>query len=252
MGCFSARLNVPMNPETSPTPALLNPLTFEEARVLGCLIEKENTTPEYYPLTLNQLVAACNQSSNRDPVVGFDDGTVQRALEGLKSRQLAFQLTIAGARVQKFKHNFIGKFARIEKPTLALMAVLLLRGQQTAGELRQRTERLYAFPDLASVEAALKELMEYPEAALVVQFPPGGGRKASSYAHLLSGPVDSQASPLVFVAPAVESAPLDADWKLKIEQELAELRAEVTRLRGLVESVSPDAEPADPTSGYVP
>jgi uncharacterized protein YceH (UPF0502 family) len=111
---------------------------------------------------------------------------------------------------------------------------------------------LYAFPDLASVETALKELMEYPEASLVVQFPPGGGRKASSYAHLLSGPVESQASPLVFVAPVVENIPLDSDWKLKIEQELAELRAEVIRLRSLVESVSPDAEAADPTSGYVP
>ncbi len=227
--------------DSESSPALLNPLTFEEARVLGCLIEKENTTPEYYPLTLNQLVAACNQSSNRDPVVGFDDGTVQRALEGLKSRQLAFQLTIAGARVQKFKHNFLAKFARIEKPTLALMAVLLLRGQQTAGELRQRTERLFAFPDLAGAEAALKELMEYPEAALVVQFPPCGGRKATSYAHLLSGPMESQSSPVVFVAPAVEASPMEADWKLRIEQELAELRAEVVRLRSLVESVSPDA-----------
>ena len=140
-----------MNSDESPAPPTFAPITFEEARVLGCLIEKESTTPEYYPLTLNQLAAACNQSTNREPVVAFDESTVQQALEGLKARQLAFQVTIPGARVQKFKHNATGKFPRLEKPTLALLCVLLLRGQQTAGELRQRTERLFNFGDLPSV-----------------------------------------------------------------------------------------------------
>ena len=132
--------------------ATLEPITFEQSRVLGCLLEKEMTTPENYPLTLNSLVSACNQSSNREPVVSFDEATVLDALEELKTRGLAFQVSIPGARVQKFKHNLNGKFPRLEKPGLALMCVMLLRGPQTAGELRQRTERMQAFPDIPSVE----------------------------------------------------------------------------------------------------
>ena len=175
--------------------------------------------------------------------------TVQRALDGLKSRQLAFQLTIAGARVQKFKHNALSKFPRLEKPTLALLCVLLLRGQQTAGELRQRTERMFAFADLPSVEAALKELIEYPESPLVALFPPGGGRKASSYAHLLCGDVEAP-SPIA-ITTSRELPPADADWKNKIERELADLREEVTRLRSLVDGQHEDM-PAAPESNYIP
>src|SRR5262245_25998116 len=112
-----------MSEEAASTPAL-EPITFEQSRVLGCLIEKEMTTPENYPLSLNSLVAACNQSSNREPVVSFDETTVLDALEALKARGFAFQVTIPGARVQKFKHNLNGKFPRLEKPGLALMCVL--------------------------------------------------------------------------------------------------------------------------------
>ena len=238
-----------MDSETTPS---LPPITFEEARVLGCLIEKENTTPEYYPMTLNQVVAACNQTTNREPVVAFDESTVHRALDGLKSRGMAFQVTLPGARVQKFKHNATGKFPRLEKPTLALLCVLLLRGQQTAGELRQRTERLHAFADLPSIESALKELIEYPEHPLAVVFPPGGGRKATSYAHLLCGPVES-AGPIVITTTHSEASTADLEWKTKIEMEMAALRAEVARLRKLVEGES-EAEDAPPDTGggYVP
>jgi uncharacterized protein YceH (UPF0502 family) len=240
-----------MNAEESPAHSEFSPITFEEARVLGCLIEKESTTPEYYPMTLNQVVAACNQSTNRDPVVCFDDSTVHQALEGLKSRQLAFQVTIPGARVQKFKHNATGKFPRLEKPTLALLCVLLLRGQQTAGELRQRTERLFAFGDLPAVEAALKELIDYQEHPLAVVFPPGGGRKATSYAHLLCGPVE--ASGPIIVTSTHEPSSADLDWKGKIEQELKDLREEVTRLRALVENGAGTAEESTDTgAGYIP
>src|SRR2546425_119050 len=107
-----------MDTEESTTPSP-EPLGFEEARVLGCLVEKEMATPDNYPLTLNQLIAACNQSTNREPVVSFDESTVLKAIEGLKARQYAFQVTLAGARVQKYKHNLTGKFPRLEKPTLA-------------------------------------------------------------------------------------------------------------------------------------
>src|SRR3954466_9023071 len=146
-----------------PAPPATTHLTFEQIRVLGALIEKEMTTPEYYPLSLNSLVAACSQSSNRDPVVSFDEATVLAALEELKTHGFAFQVSIPGARVQKFKHNLTGKFPRLEKPAVALMCVLMLRGAQTAGELRQRTERLHQFADIPSIEAALQELSVHPD-----------------------------------------------------------------------------------------
>lgn len=216
--------------------SIVEPLSFEQGRVLGCLVEKEMTTPENYPLTLNSLVAACNQSSNREPVVAFHETTVQEALEVLKTRGFAFQVTIPGARVQKYKHNLNGKFPRLEKPGLALMCVLLLRGAQTPGELRQRTERLQAFADIPSLEAALNELIQYPEMPLVVSLPPGGGRKTVTYAHLLCGPVEAGQEPVVSAAVGgrVGSVAVDAEWKERIEGELAALRQEVAQLRQLL------------------
>ena len=217
-------------PETTTT---LEPITFEQSRVLGCLLEKEMTTPENYPLSLNSLVAACNQSSNREPVVSFDEATVLAAMEELKTRGFAFQVSVPGARVQKFKHNLNGKFPRLEKPGLALMCVMLLRGPQTAGELRQRTERMQAFPDIPAVEASLQELITYPETSLAARIPAGGGRKAVTYAHLLCGPVESHQA----VVPSVISSsrtPLDDEWKQHVEQELTSLREEVARLRELL------------------
>jgi uncharacterized protein YceH (UPF0502 family) len=218
-----------MNEESSP-PTTLEPITFEQSRVLGCLMEKEMTTPENYPLSLNSLVAACNQSSNREPVVNFDEATVLAALEELKTRGLAFQVSIPGARVQKFKHNLNGKFPRLEKPGLALMCVMLLRGPQTAGELRQRTERMQAFPDIPSVETTLQELVAYPETPLVVRIPAGGGRKAVTYAHLLCGPVESHQAAIASVVSSSRTS-TDTEWKERIERELAALREEVAQLR---------------------
>lgn len=204
------------------------PLSFEEARVLGCLIEKESTTPDYYPLTLNAVVTACNQTSSRDPVVSFDERTALQALEGLKARQLVFQVTMAGARTQKYKHNMAGKFPKLEKPGLALLCVLMLRGPQTVGELRQRTERMQPFPNLDAVEAELNRLIEYPGGPLVVCFPPGGGRKVASFAHLLCGEVAAP-NPVVAVAAPAES--IDTGWREKIEAEIAALRAEMEELK---------------------
>ncbi len=221
--------------DATPAHSALDPLTFEQARVLGCLMEKEVTTPDSYPLTLNALVNACNQSTNREPVVSFAEVTVQEALEVLKSRQFVYQLSMAGARVQKFRHNITGKFPALEAPEAALLCTLLLRGAQTVGELRQRTERLHNFPDLAAVEAALQKLLSSEhDVALAVMFPPGQGRKSALYMHTLCG------EPVAPVAGAVivEAAPLppsqreeDRLWREKMEREVADLRAELQALK---------------------
>lgn len=215
--------------DATTAPATPPPLTFEEARVLGCLIEKEYTTPDYYPLTLNALVTACNQSTNREPVVSFDETTVINALERLKARHFVFQVTMAGARVQKYKHNIGGKFPRLDKPQTALLCVLLLRGPQTVGELRQRTERVQTFPDLESVEAALTSLIEYPEGPLVVCLPAGNGRRVASFAHLLCGEVATPDVMPVVTAPAAEL--IDPGWKEGIEAQIAALKQELADLK---------------------
>lgn len=208
----------------------LEPLTFEEARVLGCLIEKESTTPDYYPMTLNALTTACNQSTSRDPVVSFDDRTVQIAIEGLKSHQLAFQVSQAGARSVKFKHNLPGKFPHLDEAMTALLCTLILRGPQTVGELRQRSERMVPFPDIPAVEAELKKLLEYPGGPLITFFGPGGGRKSATYAHLLCGEAAAP-NPVIAVAGGEVIEPA---WKEKIEAELAELRAEIEKLKAQI------------------
>jgi uncharacterized protein len=223
-------------PSTSPAAGFV-PLTFEQARVLGCLVEKEITTPDYYPLTLNSLVTACNQSTNRDPVTAFSEGDVQAALDGLKVRQFAFQMTIAGARVQKFRHNLLGKMQHLDRPLVALLTVLLLRGPQTIGELRQRSERLYNFPDLPSVETALQRLQgtEFGP-ALAVCFPPGPGRKSALFMHTLCG----EPSPTATAGTKAEVASFEVTstgreddqlWRARLEAEVKALREELDAMK---------------------
>ncbi len=220
-----------------PLPAsVFNPLTAEQARALGCLMEKETTTPDAYPMTLNALVNACNQATNRDPVVAFAEVTVQEALEGLKARQFVYQLTMAGARVQKFRHNIAGKFPALEAPEAALLCTLLLRGAQTVGELRQRTERLHSFADLASVEASLQRLLgDEAGMALAVTFPPGPGRKSALYMHTLCGePTPPSTGTTVSFEPAPAYAAArdeERQWRERMEQEIASLRAELQALK---------------------
>lgn len=248
------------SPVEAPT---LIPLTAEQVRVLGCLIEKEGTTPEAYPLTLNALVNACNQTTNREPVVRYDEDTVLEALDGLKRRGYVLQLTLVGARVQKYKHTLDSKFGFLTKPTIALLAVLMLRGIQTSGELRQRTERLHAFADIPAVEHELHKLIDYPGHPLAVQFAPGGGRKTVTFAHLLSGLVEpgavSSSSPAVAAVTASPAAVYDADWRGRMEQELTALRAEVAELRALIAPGSTpvtleevDSDLPDTGSRYIP
>jgi uncharacterized protein YceH (UPF0502 family) len=204
-------------------------LNFEEVRVLGCLLEKEMTTPEYYPLTLNALVNACNQKSSRDPVVSFDEPTVVQALDGLREKKLARMVSGPDSRVAKYRQVFTDS-ANLTLPELALLCVLMLRGPQTAGELRGRTERMHRFQDFAELESALRRLAEREAGSLVVQLPRQTGLKESRFAHLLSGPINPNEVPL-----CVETDPLrnqvHLDRIVKLEQEVEGLRSEVAELR---------------------
>jgi hypothetical protein len=219
----------------SDSPPLLSAL---EARILGCLIEKEITLPDYYPLTLNALTAACNQTTNRDPIMNLEESVVLRTVESMKTRGWVFQVTIVGGRVNKFRHNLRAKFPGLEKPTISLLSVLLLRGAQTLGELRQRTERLQAFPDLEAVEAELLKLITYSEGPIIACLPAGPGRRVAQYAQLLTGEPTGLAPQEEIIitqtatapAPAASSAEDDA-WKQRMEMEIEILKAQLNRLK---------------------
>src|SRR5262249_36303893 len=167
-------------------------LTSNEARVLGCLMEKEATTPDYYPLSLNALVNACNQRSNREPVMNLDEDEVRQALHGLEDDRLAGRARSADGRVTKYEH-WLGEVFNFNRAETALICVLLLRGPQTPGELRGRAERMHRFDEIGDVTAGLQKLMER-EPALVAVLPRQPGTKESRYAHLLSGGVESIAA----------------------------------------------------------
>lgn len=195
-------------------------LDAAEVRVLGCLVEKEITTPEYYPLTLNALVHACNQKNNRDPVVSYDERAVEEALDRLRGRGLAYELTGGGNRVPKYGHRIV-EALNLGRREVAILCVLMLRGAQTVGEIRDRSERMHSFSDLDEVQAVLARLGE-SDPPLAVQLPKLPGTKEPRYAHLLSGPVDASAPP-----PAPE----------RREDRLEALEAEVVRLREAVEEL---------------
>ena len=189
-----------------------------EARVLGALVEKEITTPEYYPLTLNALVNACNQKSNRDPVVSYDDETVGHALASLREKKLSFSLTGVGMRVPKFGHRMV-ETLNMGRREVAILCELLTRGAQTAGELRTRTERMHKFSDLDELESCLRGLADR-EPPFVVRLERQSGMKEARWAHLFSGDVlESPAS--------AASEPLRADRTGKLEFELSQLRDRV-------------------------
>ncbi|WP_395741934.1 YceH family protein [Prosthecobacter sp.] len=225
----------------TPSTTLLT-LSPEEARVIGCLIEKEITLPDYYPMTLNALVTACNQTTNRDPIVRYDERTVLRALESMKSRGCVFEVNIVGGRAVKYRHNLKGRLPGLDRSHMALLCMLLLRGSQTAGELRQRTERLFEFPDMPSVENSLAELIGYHEGPLVQCIPAGPGQRVAQFMHLLSGEVtDTSPSAPTAAAPA-PAAPAaddasDADWRARMEAEISLLKAQVSRLQTLIGAV---------------
>ena len=209
-------------------------LTDVEARVLGALLEKDITTPDYYPLSLNALVNACNQKNNRDPVMNLDENQVREALSGLEAMGLAGAASSADSRVTKYEHHLQDVF-NFSRGETAVICVLLLRGPQTPGELRGRTERLHRFEDLEAVQAALQHLMRR-EPPLAVMLPRQPGTKESRYAHLLSGeiPVVAPASRGVAAAPAERG---DEDRILRLEEQVVTLEREVSDLKQTVEAL---------------
>ena len=194
-----------------------------EARVLGSLMEKSMTTPEYYPLSLNALTNACNQKSNREPVVDYDETTVVRALDSLREKQLVVLST--SSRVPKYAEVFTGTRKMVTREA-ALLMVLLLRGPQTVGELRNRTERAYKFQDLEDVEATLEELCSI---GYITRLPRMAGRKEPRYAHLLAGEVNVEA-----VSPSPEPATIavraENERIIAMEAELQQLRHDFNTL----------------------
>lgn len=207
--------------------ALLHPV---EVRVVASLIEKQITTPEYYPMTLNSLVAACNQKSNRDPVVNYDEETVARALETLQAKRLSAKIISAGSRAPKFEERLVSHF-NLGRRELALLTVLMLRGPQTLGELRDRTERMYQFTDLEEVEHCLQLMMDR-QPPFVMKLARQLGMKEARYAHLLAGEVDWQA-PAQPAAGAAGGAAL-ADRVAALEEEVRRLRGEVDEFKRLL------------------
>ena len=206
-------------------------LTENEVRVLGALIEKDSTTPEYYPLSLNALVNACNQKSNRDPVMQLNENAVRDALSGLQEHRLAGPAGGADSRVTKYEHRTqeVFNFTRGE---VALLCVLLLRGPQTPGELRGRTERMHHFETLDDVQSALQKLMQrQPPLAKVLPRQPG--TKESRYVHLLAGDVAVAELPQTTTAASRESG--DGERIARLEEEVGALRREVAELRDQLE-----------------
>jgi uncharacterized protein YceH (UPF0502 family) len=199
-----------------------------ECRVLGSLIEKEVTTPEYYPLSLNALVNACNQKSNRDPVMNLDEAAVRQALHSLDGQSLARSVSASDSRVTKYEHRLQEAF-NFYRHEVAILCVLLLRGPQTPGELRGRAERMHPFDDLSAVQSSLQHLMKR-EPPLIKVLPRQPGAKEYRYAHLLSGDVESFApKPDVDVNATTLSA--DRERIGRLEEELASLHKEIAGLK---------------------
>ena len=224
-------------------------LSFEEGRVLGCLIEKAMTTPDHYPLTLNSLFSACNQKSNRDPVVEFDEEQISNALDTLRLKECCTRVAAAGARVPKYRHTLTRAFPmfldtdkmevattdeaeKLSRRRIAVLGVLLLRGQQTLGEIRTRTERMYHFGDLDSVQATLDDLASCPAQTLVKHLPAGGGRRVPTFIQLLTECGESELSaPAMAAEKPAPAEEIEPSWREKVENDIAELRAEIQRLK---------------------
>lgn len=208
-------------------------LTAYECRVIGCLLEKQRTTPEHYPLSLNALTSACNQKSNRDPVLELDEATVQDTVDALMKKHLVSEKGGFSSRVTKYQHRFCNtefgtlKFSDQE---LGIVCVLLLRGPQTPGELRTRTERLCKFSDIHEVEAVLEQLMLRDDGPFVTGLPREPGRREIRYAHLFGDvPVSGETAAPVHV-PAVADNPESSRME-RLEQLVEQLRAEVAELK---------------------
>jgi uncharacterized protein len=220
-----------MTPDSTPRPHVHDfdqrPLTAAEARVLGTLMEKARTVPDSYPLTLNALVTGCNQKSSREPAMQLAEAQVLEALEGL--RHLSLINETSGGRVTRYEHNF-QRGVGVPEQSAVLLGMLILRGPQTAGELRLNTERWYKFLDIASVDAFLEELQDrVPDKGgpLVVKLPRAPGAREQRWAQLLCGPVDLSAAP----APAANVGSLGEDELIAVTRRVAELESTVAVLQ---------------------
>lgn len=196
-------------------------LTHVSARVLGCLLEKECLTPDLYPLTLNSLVTACNQSTSRNPVTCYSAAEVSEALRLLSEDYLVTK--VMGGRTPKFEHNLADVLA-LSDGERAIFTVLLLRGTQTVGEIKQRTERMHTFHQLDEVEEILTSFIEYPHGPLVERLPTGSGRRVETFRHLLC-------SDLAMDKPSTHDPNPDPDWKQSIEARIAALEEEIATLK---------------------
>lgn len=220
-------------------------LTPYEARVIGCLIEKHRTTPEHYPLSLNALTNACNQKSNRDPVLELDEATVQDTIDALMKKCYVSEKSGFGSRVSKYQHRFCNtefgtlKFSEQE---LGIVCVLLLRGPQTPGELRTRTERLCKFQDSREVESILDQLTQRDDGPFVVKLPREPGKRDARFAHLFGGEIEM--SEVAVPVDAMSARPgTDSDRMEQLEQMLNQLREEMATLKTRLDRISPDQDP---------
>lgn len=207
----------------------LNPV---EIRIVGSLIEKEITTPEYYPMSLNALTNACNQKSNREPVMNLQEKDVLNAIDTLRDKKFVWQLSSAGGRVPKYEHNMRSLFT-FSKQETAVLCTLFLRGPQTVGEIRQRAERMYSFTSLEETEQVIKELIENPNGPFVIELPRLPGRKESRYMHLFSGMPEITEIPENLSYSRIE-LPSDQSEKNRmqvLEDEIKELRTDFEELK---------------------
>src|SRR6185369_4565162 len=204
-------------------PRLARTLDAVELRILGSLAEKQLSTPEYYPLTVNALVAACNQKSNREPVMELSDNDVQRALDRLQDEKLVWK--VMGGRAVRYDHN-LDALWHIDRPAKALLTLLFLRGPQTAGEMRGRSDRLHSFDSVADVESKLQDMASHPE-PLVRQLPRRPGQKEERWAHLAGGAVIEDA----VAVPAAEAREPMSARVLRLEEQVAQLGAELRALK---------------------
>jgi uncharacterized protein YceH (UPF0502 family) len=210
------------------TASALPVLSLLETRILGVLCEKQHTVPDTYPMSLNALVAGCNQKTSRDPIIEAAEADVVAALDNLRGPALVVESS--GGRVPRYAHN-MERALRLPAQSVALLAVLMLRGPQTAGALRINCERLHRFADISAVEAFLHELAERPEGALVVELPRQPGARENRWAHLLCGVPDVEAEPAGLPASSAATADVGAG-------EIAALKARMARLEGEVETLT--------------
>jgi len=206
-------------------------LSLLETRVLGVLCEKQHTVPDTYPLSLNALVAGCNQKTSRHPVIEATEAEVQAAIDSLKGPTLVIESS--GGRVPRYSHN-IGRALQLPSQSVALLAVLMLRGPQTTGELRINCERLHRFADLSAVEAFLRELAERPGGAMVVELPRQPGSRENRWAHLLGGPVAIETASAAAASTAESAGDVGIGEIAALKANVARLEAEVDALKRVV------------------